>query len=277
MDSQTTQTAQRGGRLTGAVRWTAVALMSGLVIAATVVGAAQSYSGLYNWALAHGHHGWKAQSWPLLVDTFIAVGEIGLFLLAIDGHKLLRRGLSWLDLLLPAFLASVGWTASLVFQVEQAGQDFGNRATAAVPAISAMLGLTVLLRTIHRYVTAAREQTSPAESTPKPTLRSEVTVPSPEGAQDQAAQSARVADLAARREQSKTNPQPRRKSSGGRDYEAIWKQIQSDFQSGDLPSKRGLMARYGITNAAKGQELLARLRAVRNDQSTVPAADAATR
>ncbi|WP_165959068.1 DUF2637 domain-containing protein [Actinomadura sp. KC345] len=128
--------------------------MAAAVLTATAGGFAQSYAGLYHWALEHGLRGWKAESFPLLVDLFIIVGELGLFLLAIDAFVLRRRALmSWLDFFLPLTIALAGWTASLVFNVGHVGhKTFSYQATAAVPPIVSMLGLFVLLRTLHRYV-----------------------------------------------------------------------------------------------------------------------------
>ncbi|GEM_PF-2326444 len=135
-------------------RWAAVAVMAAAVLTATASGFAQSYAGLYHWALDHGLSGWKAQSFPLLVDLFIIVGELGLFLLAIDAYVIHRRNmLSWLDFCLPLTIAMAGWTASLIFNVGHVGTaKFSYQATAAVPPIVSMLGLFVLLRTLHRYV-----------------------------------------------------------------------------------------------------------------------------
>ncbi|MCW2918899.1 MAG: hypothetical protein JWN52_6967 [Actinomycetia bacterium] len=135
-------------------RWGAVTLMATAVLTATGGGFAQSYSGLYQWALEHGLTGWKAESFPLLVDLFVIVGELGLFLLALDAFVLHRRQLmSWLDFCLPLFIALAGWTASLIFNVGHVVQrEFSYQVTAAVPPIVSMLGLFVLLRTLHRYV-----------------------------------------------------------------------------------------------------------------------------
>ncbi|MEU5884199.1 hypothetical protein [Spirillospora sp. NPDC047279] len=128
--------------------------MAAAVITATAGGFAQSYAGLYHWALEHGLRGWKAESFPLLVDLFIIVGELGLFLLAVDAFVLQRRRLlSWVDFSLPLAIALAGWTASLIFNVGHVGNKaFSFQATAAVPPIVSMLGLFVLLRTLHRYV-----------------------------------------------------------------------------------------------------------------------------
>src|ERR1700730_3455215 len=126
-------------------RWGAVSLMATAVLTATGGGFAQSYAGLYHWALEHGLHGWKAESFPLLVDLFIIVGELGLFLLALDAFVLHRRELmSWLDFCLPMFIALAGWTASLIFNVGHVVQrEFSYQVTAAVPPIVSMLGLFV--------------------------------------------------------------------------------------------------------------------------------------
>ncbi|MEO3825564.1 DUF2637 domain-containing protein [Actinomadura sp. B10D3] len=147
-------------------RWGAIAFMAAAVLTATAGGFAQSYAGLYHWALEHGLRGWKAESFPLLVDLFIIVGELGLFLLAIDAFVLRRRTLmSWLDFCLPLSIAIAGWTASLIFNVGHVGhKTFSYQATAAVPPIVSMLGLFVLLRTLHRYVADdEEEETKPPE------------------------------------------------------------------------------------------------------------------
>src|SRR5436305_13216147 len=91
-------------------RWGAVTLMATAVLTATAGGFAQSYAGLYQWALQHGLTGWKSGSFPLLVDLFIVVGELGLLLLAIDAFVLKRRDmLSWMDFLLPLFMVLQCW------------------------------------------------------------------------------------------------------------------------------------------------------------------------
>ncbi|KAB2349420.1 DUF2637 domain-containing protein [Actinomadura rudentiformis] len=144
-------------------RWSAIAFMAAAVLTATAGGFAQSYAGLYHWALEHGLRGWKAESFPLLVDLFIIVGELGLFLLAIDAFVLQRRRLlSWLDFGLPLSIALAGWTASLIFNVGHVGERaFSYQATAAVPPIVSMLGLFVLLRTLHRYVADEEPEPEP--------------------------------------------------------------------------------------------------------------------
>ncbi|MEU6752228.1 DUF2637 domain-containing protein [Spirillospora sp. NPDC046719] len=152
-------------------RWGAIAFMAIAVMTATAGGFAQSYAGLYHWALEHGLRGWKADSFPLLVDLFIIVGELGLFLLAVDAFVLRRRDMmSWLDFFLPLAIALAGWTASLIFNVGHVGhRSFSYQATAAVPPIVSMLGLFVLLRTLHRYVSRqSDEEEEPKAAEPAP-------------------------------------------------------------------------------------------------------------
>jgi hypothetical protein len=139
-------------------RYAGVTLMGLAVLVATADGFAQSYSGLLRWATEHGLRGWKADSFPLLVDLFVGVGEMGLFLLAIDAHRLRRAFMSWLDLLVPLCVAASGWTASLIFNVGGTRHIFSYQATAAIPPIASMVGLLVLLRTLHRYVVQADEK-----------------------------------------------------------------------------------------------------------------------
>lgn len=151
-------------------RWGAIAFMAAAVLTATAGGFAQSYAGLYHWALEHGLRGWKAESFPLLVDLFIIVGELGLFLLAIDAFVIKRRAImSWLDFCLPLTIALAGWTASLIFNVGHVGnKTFSYQATAAVPPIVSMLGLFVLLRTLHRYVSQKIDDDEPKPPEPQP-------------------------------------------------------------------------------------------------------------
>jgi hypothetical protein len=141
-----------------------VGLMGVIVLVATGVGFAQSYAGLYHWALQHGLAEWKAQSFPLLVDLFIAVGELGLFALALEGHRLTRRGMSWADFGLPLGITVAGWIVSLVFNIG-AVRGVTTQATHAVPPIASMLGLFVLLRTLHRLVSRSATAETPEATT----------------------------------------------------------------------------------------------------------------
>lgn len=140
-------------------------LLMGLgVIAATAVGFAQSWAGLYGWGVEHGLTEWKAVSFPAMVDTFIGIGELGLFALALEGHRL-RQSLGVADLLLPLSLATGGWAASLAFNVGHVAQVWTTQITAGVPPVASMLGLFVMLRTLHRLVSRPGPGLQPASGT----------------------------------------------------------------------------------------------------------------
>lgn len=144
-----------------AVRVATVLLMITIVAVATGDGFAQSYSGLHEWALQHKLHGWKADSFPLLVDLFILVGELGLFLLALDGYRLRKGFIPITDIMIPAAVASAGWGISLWFNVEHIpNANLEDKVTAGVPPVAAMVGLFIMLRTVHRYM-AQLDETAP--------------------------------------------------------------------------------------------------------------------
>lgn len=152
-----------------AVRVVTVIVMIAIVAIATADGFAQSYSGLYEWAQLHKLSGWKADSFPLLVDLFILVGELGLFLLALDGYRLRKRSvLSWTDLAFPAAVAAAGWGVSLWFNVNHIpNATTEDKVTAGVPPVAAMVGLFIMLRTVHRYMAQLEDQNETPEPAPE--------------------------------------------------------------------------------------------------------------
>jgi hypothetical protein len=165
-------------RTTKVAHLTSVALMGLFVLVVTADGFAQSYAGLHKWAMEQGLKSWKADGFPLLVDLFILIGELGLFALALEGHRLTRRGMSWVDMALPFGLASAGWGVSLAFNVG-AVHGWTQQVTAAVPPIASMLGLLVLLRTLHRLVARPVATTGPAAEFTGPVEGAATVVASP--------------------------------------------------------------------------------------------------
>lgn len=140
--------------MTKPVLWThraTVALIGLFVLTATADGFTQSWAGLYGWAVEHGLHGWKAMAFPGLIDLFILVGELGLFALALEAHRL-DGALAWFDLAVPAVAAVAGWSVSLAFNVGHVAHVWTTQVTAAAAPVASMLGLLVLLRTLHRFV-----------------------------------------------------------------------------------------------------------------------------
>ncbi len=78
-----------------AMRVAALVAVSLLVAAATVASFAESYRALYDWAVHHGVHGLWAAAWPLQVDSFIAVGELALFIALADSWQARSRAAAW--------------------------------------------------------------------------------------------------------------------------------------------------------------------------------------
>lgn len=162
-------------RTTRIAHLASVALMAAGVLAATGVGFAQSWAGLYGWGTDHGLNDWKAMSFPAMVDVFIGVGELGLFALTLEGHRLRKTALSWADLVLPGAIATTGWGVSLAFNVGHVDHELSDQLTAAVPPVASMLGLLVLLRTLHRLVTRAPVATPDLAPVTRDEMRDEMT------------------------------------------------------------------------------------------------------
>jgi len=153
------------------IRLVTLVIMFTAVVIATAAGFAHSYAGLFDWGMAHKLTGWKADTFPLLVDMFILVGELGLFLIALDGLKVRKSVTAWLDILIPSAVIAAGWGASLWFNINHLdGATQDDQITFAIPPIAAMIGLMILLRTVHRYAARLEDATvfQPADAVPEP-------------------------------------------------------------------------------------------------------------
>lgn len=76
-------------------RTVALAAIAILVTAASLTAFAESYRALWLRAGEHGLSGPSGAAWPLLVDTFIAVGELALFVALVDSWPLRSRAAAW--------------------------------------------------------------------------------------------------------------------------------------------------------------------------------------
>jgi hypothetical protein len=125
---------------------TAIAVLIG---AASGVSFAESYRGLYEWAAHHGLTGIWAYAWPCQVDTFIAVGELSLFVALVDRWQARSRTAAWLVTLAGLVVSVLGNVGHV------AGHTLAVRATAAVPPLAAAsalaVGMGVLKRTVERH------------------------------------------------------------------------------------------------------------------------------
>lgn len=131
-----------------------------IAIAAFIIGAdlaafAGSYLGLYEWAVRHGLSGWRAYAFPLMVDTFVAVGELALFVsLASEWPRRTRIG--------AAVITVIGLAASVAGNVgHQLSADWATRVTYAIPPLAASAALAIGL-TVLKQVAADHRKTVPA-------------------------------------------------------------------------------------------------------------------
>jgi hypothetical protein len=136
-------------------RRAALVVIAALVGAASVASFAESYRGLYLWALHHGLHGIWAAGFPLQVDVFIAVGELALFVALADRWPPRSRGGAWA-------VTGLGLAVSVAGNVGHiTGSDLASRLTAAVPPLAAAAALAVGLGVLKRVV-EAHHQNAPA-------------------------------------------------------------------------------------------------------------------
>lgn len=129
-------------------RQAALAAITVLVASASLVSFGESYRGLYDWAHRHGLQGPWALAWPLQVDTFIAVGELALFVALADRWRPRSRIAAW-AVTLAGLAVSVAGNIGHI-----AGHAITDRATAAVPPLAAAAALAVGLGVLKRVVGA---------------------------------------------------------------------------------------------------------------------------
>jgi hypothetical protein len=130
------------------LRGTALTAISVIITAADSAAFAESYRGLWVWALHHGLSGFWAAAFPLQVDTFIVVGELALFVAMVDQWERWHKVGAWAVTLLGLAVSVAGNIGHV------AAHDLQSRGTAAVPPVAAFaamwVGLSVLKRVIAR-------------------------------------------------------------------------------------------------------------------------------
>jgi hypothetical protein len=139
-------------------RTAALWVIAVLVTLATATSFGESYRGLYLWDTHHGLSGLWAYLGPLMVDTFVAVGEAALFVSMTDRWEKRDRLGAW-TVTLVGLVVSV---AGNVGHVTSAG--LADRLTAAVPPLAAAsalaVGLGVLKRVVAMHHQAGTEQSA---------------------------------------------------------------------------------------------------------------------
>jgi hypothetical protein len=200
-------------------RATALYLLAGLTILAAVGAFTESANGVYHWGLDRGMPQWRAVMLPMFVDVFIAVGEIGLFVLAFYTIKKRAKIWPWLTLLL-GLAASVAANMGDVWQT-----DWATRITWAVPPVAAAAALMVGLSVLKRIIEVHRAQ--PVKAAKPATARSGRPAGLP--SQDRRAVAAR--------------PRLSPDALVG-DEAALYTEAVNQIRQGNRPSERGFARRY---------------------------------
>lgn len=140
-------------------RRAALVVISCLVAASTLVAFGESYRALYLWASHHGVPGGWALIWPAMVDTFVCVGELALFVALTDRWVPRSRVFAW-SVTLTGLSVSVAANIGHV-----AGHALTVRATASVPPVAAAaalaVGLGVLKRVVEKHHADAEPEAEP--------------------------------------------------------------------------------------------------------------------
>jgi Protein of unknown function (DUF2637)/Winged helix-turn-helix DNA-binding len=142
----------------------ALAIITVILAAASLVSLAESYRGLYDWAHTHGLPGGWAAVWPLMVDTFLVVGELALFVALVDRWPTRARIPAWVITLLGLGVSVAGNVGHVH------GHSLAVRGTAAVPPLAAAAALAVGLGVLKRTVaihSRPKVATSGQADTPK--------------------------------------------------------------------------------------------------------------
>jgi Protein of unknown function (DUF2637) len=140
----------------------ALAVITLLVIAASAASFAESYRGLYLWAHHHGLTGIWAAAWPLQVDTFIAVGELALFVALVDQWKPRARASAWAVTLAGLAVSVAGNIGHVTSHAVTA------RGTAAIPPLAAAAALAVGLGVLKRVVEKQHRAQPQPQAAPQP-------------------------------------------------------------------------------------------------------------
>lgn len=126
-------------------KW-ALYIISLIVTLSTAVSLIESYRALYIWAINHQVFGNFAYIWPLMIDSFIVVGELTLFVAMTDLWKGRARIFPWV-VTLSGLAVSVAGNVGHVHT-----HNIWTRLTAAVAPIAASASLTVGMGVLKRVV-----------------------------------------------------------------------------------------------------------------------------
>lgn len=136
-----------------------LALVALIALGASVWAMTESYADLVDFALRHGFAGWRARGAPAMVDVFIIIGELWLFICY-------ARRRPWQDHLKGWISLSVGLALSASGNIwHVAHADIPTRISFAVPPAAATMALYIGLQAVKMYTArmhAARSHEQPA-------------------------------------------------------------------------------------------------------------------
>jgi hypothetical protein len=158
-------------------RAAALAVITVLIVASAAASFAESYRGLLDWALRHGlPFGWAIIA-PLMVDVFICVGELSLFVLVLDAYPARARIPAWLIACCGLALSVAGNVGHLPAAWRAPAADM---VTAGVPPVAAAAALAVGLGVLKRLLAGppgADEPVAQPEPAPQPEPAARRTAP----------------------------------------------------------------------------------------------------
>lgn len=148
----------------------ALAVIAVLVAVSTLVSFAESYRALFEWSVHHGvPYGWSLV-WPAMIDVFIAVGELALFVALVDRWSLRERIFPW-SVTLAGLAVSIAGNIGHV-----PGHVLTDRATASIPPLAAAVSLGVGMAVLKRVV-QHRQGATEAVATESPQMVADSPVP----------------------------------------------------------------------------------------------------
>jgi hypothetical protein len=127
-------------RILRAPRMLALLVLSGCLVLTLVTSIAESWRDLYEWGRNHALSPFWANGVPLMVDTFIVVGEAALLVMAIDGIR------NWTLSARAWAVFLFGLSVSLVGNVGHLRHaNISTRGTSALPPLAAAISLSIAL------------------------------------------------------------------------------------------------------------------------------------
>jgi hypothetical protein len=127
-------------------RLAALWAIAAIVTASSLVSFAESYRGLFLWSEHHGLSGTWSAVFPLMIDSFILVGELALFVALVDQWPVNSRYAAWA-------VTGVGLAISVAGNVGHVTSDaLSFRVTAGIPPLAAAASLSVGLGVLKRIV-----------------------------------------------------------------------------------------------------------------------------